>query len=142
MYIFSGTLSLCAPWRENTVLSILALAALVLVINVSSKNPLETFCTACGACRCCLEKVEGSRGARLLPLLGQSRKGWATVSPTALSLFGCGGGGAAWWDVSPAIRHGFKLHRDLPEEQLRAWVLFFISLHDYGKFRRPGSSCA
>jgi len=41
---------------------------------------------------------------------------------------------AAWWDVSPAIRHGFKLHRDLPEEQLRAWVLFFISLHDYGKF--------
>jgi len=31
------------PWRENTVLSILALAALVLVINVSSKNPLETF---------------------------------------------------------------------------------------------------
>jgi len=42
--------------------------------------------------------------------------------------------GASWWDGSPAIRHGFKLNNDLPEEQLRAWVLFFIALHDYGKF--------
>jgi len=41
---------------------------------------------------------------------------------------------AVWWDASPAIRHGFRLHNELPEEQLRAWVLFFIALHDYGKF--------
>nr|WP_279384548.1 CRISPR-associated helicase/endonuclease Cas3 [Geotalea toluenoxydans] len=38
-----------------------------------------------------------------------------------------------WWDASPAIRHGFKQHNDLLEEQLRAWVLFYIALHDYGK---------
>ncbi|MEW6670495.1 MAG: CRISPR-associated helicase/endonuclease Cas3, partial [Thermodesulfobacteriota bacterium] len=41
---------------------------------------------------------------------------------------------AAWWDASPSIRHGFRLHNTLPEEQLRAWVLFFTALHDYGKF--------
>lgn len=41
---------------------------------------------------------------------------------------------AVWWDASPTIRKGFQLHNDMPEEQLRAWVLFFIALHDYGKF--------
>lgn len=41
---------------------------------------------------------------------------------------------AAWWDASPAIRRGFHLHNDLPDERLRAWVLFFIATHDYGKF--------
>lgn len=41
---------------------------------------------------------------------------------------------SAWWDSSPAIRHGFRLHNTLSEEQLRAWMLFFIALHDYGKF--------
>ena len=42
--------------------------------------------------------------------------------------------GAACWDKSSAIRHGFMLRNILPEEQLRAWVLFFIAMHDYGKF--------
>ena len=41
---------------------------------------------------------------------------------------------AVWWDASPAIRHGFRLCSALPEEQVRAWILFFIALHDYGKF--------
>lgn len=39
---------------------------------------------------------------------------------------------AAWWDYSPAIRRSFC--RDGYEEQVRAWVLFFCALHDYGKF--------
>ncbi len=42
--------------------------------------------------------------------------------------------GAAWWDKSSAIRHGFMLRNTLHVEQLRAWVLFFIAMHDYGKF--------
>ena len=41
---------------------------------------------------------------------------------------------AAWWDASPAIRRAFVLNNDLPEDQLHAWVLFFVTLHDYGKF--------
>lgn len=41
---------------------------------------------------------------------------------------------AAWWDASPAIRCAFRLCSDLKNEQLRAWVIFFIALHDYGKF--------
>lgn len=40
---------------------------------------------------------------------------------------------AAWWDASLAIRRAFQQGSDLPEKQLRAWVLFFIALHDYGK---------
>lgn len=41
---------------------------------------------------------------------------------------------AAWWDASSAIHRSFMLHNRLSEEQSRAWVLFFIALHDYGKF--------
>ena len=41
---------------------------------------------------------------------------------------------AAWWDSSPAIRRAFRQESSLSEEQLRAWVLFFVALHDYGKF--------
>ncbi len=41
---------------------------------------------------------------------------------------------AAWWDASPAIRRAFRLCSDLKKEQMRAWVLFFVALHDYGKF--------
>ena len=42
--------------------------------------------------------------------------------------------GAAWWDASPAIRQAFRQSSTLPVDQLRAWVLFFVALHDYGKF--------
>lgn len=44
---------------------------------------------------------------------------------------------AAWWDESPVIRHAFLASFDWPEHaanQLRAWVLFFVALHDLGKF--------
>ncbi|MFA5353647.1 MAG: CRISPR-associated helicase/endonuclease Cas3 [Thermodesulfovibrionales bacterium] len=41
---------------------------------------------------------------------------------------------AAWWAASPAIRRGFRIHNTISEEQIRAWVLFFTALHDYGKF--------
>ncbi len=39
---------------------------------------------------------------------------------------------AVWWDSSPTIRRSFC--RDGNKEQIRAWVLFFCALHDYGKF--------
>ena len=41
---------------------------------------------------------------------------------------------AVWWDNSVALRNGFGFHNDVTTEQLRAWVLFFTALHDYGKF--------
>lgn len=43
---------------------------------------------------------------------------------------------ATWWDVSPVIRRTFLAAFDWPgssARQLRAWVLFFIALHDLGK---------
>lgn len=43
---------------------------------------------------------------------------------------------ATWWDVSPIIRRTFLAAFDWPDSsarQLRAWVLFFITLHDLGK---------
>lgn len=44
---------------------------------------------------------------------------------------------SAWWDASTAIRRNclasFKYH-DFDQRQLRAWVMFFIALHDLGKF--------
>jgi len=39
-----------------------------------------------------------------------------------------------WWLQSRAIRNAFLHGAPLPEEQIRAWVLFFIALHDLGKF--------
>ncbi len=39
-----------------------------------------------------------------------------------------------WWQNSPNIRRCFTQVTSLPENQARAWVLFFIALHDYGKF--------
>ncbi|MCW4629269.1 MULTISPECIES: CRISPR-associated helicase/endonuclease Cas3 [Marinomonas] len=41
---------------------------------------------------------------------------------------------AYWWDHSFVMRNRFVQGNDLPEEQVRAWVLFFIALHDLGKF--------
>lgn len=42
---------------------------------------------------------------------------------------------SVWWDHSPALRNSFKaLAEDVPMPHLKAWVLFFIALHDYGKF--------
>ncbi|ORJ59305.1 CRISPR-associated helicase/endonuclease Cas3 [Geothermobacter hydrogeniphilus] len=39
---------------------------------------------------------------------------------------------AAWWELSPTIRRSFC--QDSNEKEIRAWVLFFCALHDYGKF--------
>lgn len=39
-----------------------------------------------------------------------------------------------WWEVSPAIRQRILQNSQLSENQLKAWVLFFIALHDLGKF--------
>lgn len=41
---------------------------------------------------------------------------------------------SVWWDASPSIRRGFCQGVSLSETQVRAWVLFFVVLHDYGKF--------
>lgn len=41
---------------------------------------------------------------------------------------------SVWWNASSAIRRSFFLQESCPEEQLRAWLLFFTALHDYGKF--------
>jgi CRISPR-associated endonuclease/helicase Cas3 len=44
---------------------------------------------------------------------------------------------ASWWDASPTIRHKFlyAFNSPIPEERpVRAWVLFFVALHDLGKF--------
>jgi CRISPR-associated endonuclease/helicase Cas3 len=40
--------------------------------------------------------------------------------------------GQSWWDKSPVIRRAFA--QDVPEDHARAWVLFFLALHDLGKF--------
>lgn len=39
---------------------------------------------------------------------------------------------AVWWKSSTTIRRSFCRNAD--EEQVRAWLLFFCVLHDYGKF--------
>ena len=42
-----------------------------------------------------------------------------------------------WWDASMAIRRTFLASFNYPESlqtQLRAWVAFFVALHDIGKF--------
>jgi CRISPR-associated endonuclease/helicase Cas3 len=43
----------------------------------------------------------------------------------------------AWWDTNTAIRRAFLSSFNYPEpnqNQLRAWVTFFVALHDLGKF--------
>jgi CRISPR-associated endonuclease/helicase Cas3 len=39
-----------------------------------------------------------------------------------------------WWENSPSIRRSFSHETGLSEEQTYAWVMFFIALHDLGKF--------
>ena len=41
---------------------------------------------------------------------------------------------AAWWEKSAVIRQSMMGPKSVNEEHFRAWVLFFIALHDYGKF--------
>ena len=39
-----------------------------------------------------------------------------------------------WWQCSLAIRHSFKALTGLNEDKAKAWLLFFVALHDYGKW--------
>ncbi|RKZ77552.1 MAG: CRISPR-associated helicase/endonuclease Cas3, partial [Candidatus Parabeggiatoa sp. nov. 1] len=39
-----------------------------------------------------------------------------------------------WWQQDRALRHSLVRATHIEEEQLRAWLLFFIGLHDFGKF--------
>ncbi|MBV1879332.1 MAG: CRISPR-associated helicase/endonuclease Cas3 [Pseudomonadales bacterium] len=39
-----------------------------------------------------------------------------------------------WWDQSPALRLSFIAQTGFPEAQAKAWLLFYIALHDLGKF--------
>ena len=39
-----------------------------------------------------------------------------------------------WWENSPVIRSSFVKASGYSERQSKAWVLFFVALHDYGKF--------
>ena len=41
---------------------------------------------------------------------------------------------AKWWKASPAIRRGLVRSDNLAEETRLAWTLFFVALHDYGKY--------
>lgn len=41
---------------------------------------------------------------------------------------------SVWWENSSAIRHSFTQHHRLSAELLKSWLLFFVALHDYGKF--------
>jgi CRISPR-associated endonuclease/helicase Cas3 len=41
---------------------------------------------------------------------------------------------AYWWDNHPVIRRLFLSQSNLTETEYRAWLLFFIALHDLGKF--------
>lgn len=41
---------------------------------------------------------------------------------------------ATWWESSPTIRRASLINNNLTADTARAWMLFFISLHDYGKF--------
>ncbi len=40
-----------------------------------------------------------------------------------------------WWDKSPHIQNSFMQYSEgLSPKQIKAWTIFFIALHDYGKF--------
>ncbi len=39
----------------------------------------------------------------------------------------------SWWEVDPALQSLFSSDASYSLQQLKAWLLFFIALHDYGK---------
>ncbi|WP_099350105.1 CRISPR-associated helicase/endonuclease Cas3 [Erwinia amylovora] len=60
---------------------------------------------------------EGETACHLLP--------WHCLDVAAVA--------ARWWDSSPSLRSQFSTALS-PVSHLRAWVLFFVALHDFGKF--------
>jgi CRISPR-associated endonuclease/helicase Cas3 len=71
---------------------------------------------------------------------GKARKEGETGEPYHLLPYHCldvAAVGAAWWQSCPSLRHTFATaFRDkaMEEDVLRAWILFFVALHDVGKF--------
>ena len=44
---------------------------------------------------------------------------------------------SAWWDANPSIQRTFLASFQVPQSlttQLRAWIIFFVALHDLGKY--------
>mgnify|MGYP001826780125 CR=1 FL=1 len=41
---------------------------------------------------------------------------------------------SVWWNLSPSIQRSFCYSSNLSNEQTKAWVLFYVALHDIGKF--------
>jgi CRISPR-associated endonuclease/helicase Cas3 len=41
---------------------------------------------------------------------------------------------SVWWESSPSIRNAFLCPDNQNQDHLKAWALFFIALHDIGKF--------
>ncbi len=42
--------------------------------------------------------------------------------------------GKTWWELSPLIRKRFSDFSKLYDDHAKAWVLFFLAIHDLGKF--------
>jgi CRISPR-associated endonuclease/helicase Cas3 len=41
---------------------------------------------------------------------------------------------SVWWEQSKVIRKSFAQITEIDEEKVKAWLQFFLALHDYGKF--------
>jgi len=42
---------------------------------------------------------------------------------------------SVWWDHSQTIQNSFRRYAgNIPPSQMKSWVLFYVALHDYGKF--------
>lgn len=71
---------------------------------------------------------------------GKARKEGETGTPYHLLPYHCldvAAVACAWWDADTAIRRTFTASFSYPgsnQSQLRAWVMFFVALHDLGKF--------
>ena len=42
--------------------------------------------------------------------------------------------GDVWWDVNPVLRRFFQRAFGCGDVELRSWLMFFLALHDLGKF--------
>lgn len=60
--------------------------------------------------------------------------GEQTWHPLAYHMLDVAAVASAWWAACPALRGRFlAAFPNTPEQHLRAWVLFFVALHDLGK---------
>jgi CRISPR-associated endonuclease/helicase Cas3 len=71
------------------------------------------------------------KAARAFPPPGREYPGW---HPLAYHCLDVAAVGAAWWEADTSIRRALQAAMDMEEDQARAWVLFFLALHDLGKF--------